>query len=87
MKSAACIKRRSALPASGTYARPPNQYVTWQPNLAKEGLLKVFYIPVLDLARLIQATAVPQDLEPLEIELRRTTFSGPRGAQPMMRDR
>ena len=68
MKSAACIKRRSALPASGTYARPPNQYVTWQPNLAKEGLLKVFYIPVLDLARLIQATAVPQDLEPLEIE-------------------
>jgi hypothetical protein len=61
-KSAVCIKRRSGMPARGTYDEPDrrNQYLTWQSGLTKDGLLTAFYMPVLELARLMQATAVPQ---------------------------
>jgi hypothetical protein len=60
------------MPARGTYNEPDrrNEYLTWQPGLTKDGLLAVFYTPVLELARLMQATAVPQDLDPVELARR-----------------
>ena len=55
------------MPAAGTYAAPErNQYLV-QPRLTLDGLLAAFYTPVLELARLMQATAVPEDLDPAEI--------------------
>ena len=48
-------------------ARPRNAYATRTPRLSKRGVLAVFYGPVLDLARLQQATDVPQDLDPVEL--------------------
>jgi hypothetical protein len=37
------------------------------PRLTNQGLLKVFYAHVLELARLLQASEVPHDLDPVEI--------------------
>lgn len=48
-------------------ARPRSAYATLPPRLSQRGLLAVFYGPVLDLARLQQATDVPQDLDPVEL--------------------
>jgi len=48
-------------------ARPRSAYATLPPRLSQRGLLAVFYGPVLDLARLVQATDVPRDLDPVEI--------------------
>ena len=52
---------------AGGDARPQNAYATRTPRLSKRGVLAVFYGPVLDLARLQQATDVPQDLDPVEL--------------------
>ena len=58
------------MPAAGTYAAPErnerNEYLV-QPRLTLDGLLAAFYEPVLELARLMQATQVPHDLDPTEI--------------------
>jgi hypothetical protein len=61
------------MPARGAYDAPGqrNEYlVALAPRLTQDGLLAVFYTPVLELARLMQATAVPQDLDPLELARR-----------------
>lgn len=54
------------MPAPALYTSPPNEYLV-RPRLTKRGLLTVFYAHVLDLARLMQASVVPQDLDPVEI--------------------
>ena len=54
------------MPAPALYTAPPNEYLV-QPRLTKRELLAVFYAHVLDLARLMQASVVPQDLDPAEI--------------------
>ena len=48
----------------------PNEYLIQQPRLTRltnHELLTVFYAHVLELARLMQASEVPQDLDPVEI--------------------
>jgi hypothetical protein len=56
------------MPAPDLYtAPPPNEYLILQPRLTNQGLLKVFYAHVLELARLVQATEVPLDLDPANI--------------------
>jgi hypothetical protein len=55
------------MPAPALYrAPPPNEYLV-QPRLTKRELLAVFYTHVFELARLMQASVVPQDLDPVEI--------------------
>ena len=47
-----------------------NEYLIQQPRLTRltnQELLTVFYAHVLELARLMQASEVPQDLDPVEI--------------------
>jgi len=53
------------MPAPALYRAPPNEYLV-QPRLTKRKLLTVFYTHVFDLARLMQASVVPQDLDPEE---------------------
>lgn len=55
------------MPAAALYrAPPPNEYLVL-PRLTKRELLAVFYTHVFELARLMQASVVPQDLDPAEI--------------------
>ena len=52
------------------YTAPPNEYLIRRPELPKltnHELLTVFYTHVLELTRLLQASQVPQDLDPVEI--------------------
>ena len=51
------------------YTAPPNEYLIQRPvpKLTNHELLTVFYTHVLDLTRLLQASQVPQDLDPVEI--------------------
>jgi hypothetical protein len=51
------------------YTAPPNEYLIRRPvpKLTKHELLTVFYTHVLELTRLLQASQVPQDLDPVEI--------------------
>jgi hypothetical protein len=56
--------------ARDLYTVPPNKYLIRTPELPKltnHALLTVFYTHVLELARLLQASQVPQDLDPVEI--------------------
>jgi hypothetical protein len=55
--------------ARDLYTAPPNEYLIRPilPRLTNQGLLKVFYAHVLELARLLQASEVPHDLDPVEI--------------------
>jgi hypothetical protein len=52
--------------APDLYSAPPNEYLIL-PRLTNTGLLKVFYAHVLELARLVQASEVPRDLDPANI--------------------
>jgi len=55
------------MPAPALYrAPPPNEYLVL-PRLTKRELLTVFYTHVFALARLMQASEVPKDLDPAEI--------------------
>lgn len=55
------------MPAPALYrAPPPNEYLVL-PRLTKRELLTVFYTHVFELARLMQASEVPKDLDPAEI--------------------
>jgi hypothetical protein len=64
------------MPAPGAYDAPPrNEYLIQQPRLTKDGLLTVFYTHELELARLMQASEVPQDLDPVEIARREDRWS------------
>jgi hypothetical protein len=61
------------MPARGAYDAPgqPNEYlVALAPRLTQDGLLAAFYTPVLELTQLMQATAVPQALDPVEMARR-----------------
>ena len=53
------------------YTAPSNEYLIGRPpelpKLTNHELLTVFYTHVLELARLLQASQVPQDLDPVEI--------------------
>ena len=56
--------------ARDLYRAPRNEYLiprTELPKLTNHALLTVFYTHVLELARLLQASQVPQDLDPVEI--------------------
>ena len=57
------------MPAPDLYTAPPNEYLIrpMLPRLTNQGLLKVFYAHVLELARLVQASEVPLDLDPAHI--------------------
>ena len=55
------------MPARALFAAPlPNKYLV-TPRLTQRELLTVFYAHVLELARLLQASAVTHDLDPAEI--------------------
>lgn len=55
------------MPSPALYrAPPPNEYLVL-PRLTKRELLTVFYTHVFELARLMQASEVPKDLDPAEI--------------------
>ena len=51
------------------YTAPRNEYLIRSPvpKLTNHELLTVFYTHVLELTRLLQASQVPQDLDPVEI--------------------
>ena len=51
------------------YTAQPNEYLIRSPvpKLTNHELLTVFYTHVLELTRLLQASQVPQDLDPVEI--------------------
>jgi len=51
------------------YTAPPNEYLIRRPvpKLTNHELLTVFYAHVLELTRLLQASQVPHDLDPVEI--------------------
>lgn len=56
--------------ARNLYTAPQNEYLIRRrelPKLTNHELLTVFYTHVLELARLLQASQVPQDLDPVEI--------------------
>lgn len=57
------------MPAPVLYTAPPNEYLIrpMLPRLTNQELLTVFYTHVLELTRLLQASQVPQDLDPVEI--------------------
>jgi hypothetical protein len=60
------------------YTAPPNEYLIRQPRLARltnQELLTVFYAHVLELARLLQASEVPQNLDPVEITRSKDSWS------------
>jgi hypothetical protein len=63
------IKRDADMSARDLYTAPPNEYLIQRPvqKFTNHELLTVFYTHVLELTRLLQASQVPQDLDPVEI--------------------